>query len=214
MHQPDLACDSSLTLSCHRSSWQTPQFWPGFSSNVCFQPCKFLLPEQSTPSFSCLCAKVLPPGCSYPVSVTIRRHFLLACPCPVGSPLPPWLFPSSRSMTLTVPNPFSSKGGGCILHCTFQKPAGYKFLLLQGSRSVHQGLAIPRTLAACPRAGRGEEQLGGGEGKYCKIPPGKLESRGKVVKGKAWRSEQPEKAQGPDLQGPCDHENLYFGLLT
>lgn len=66
----------------------------------------------------------------------------------------------------------------------------------------------------CPRAGGGEEQLGGGEGKYCKIPAGKPESRGKVVKGKAWRSKQPEKAQGLDLQGPCDYDNLYFGLLT
>lgn len=161
------------------------------------------------PFLRCLCAKVLPPGCSHPISVTSRGNFLLPCPHLVGSPLPSWLFPSPRSMKLTVLNPFSSKRGGC----TF--PALSKSQLATGPcLSEGQGEFTRAGYSKCPRAGRGEEQLGGGEGKHCKIPAGKPESRGKVVKGKASRSKQPEKAQGIDLQGPCDNENLYFGLLT
>lgn len=174
MHQPDLACDSSLTLSCHRSSWQTPRFWPGFSSNVCFQPCKFLLPEQSTPSFSCLCAKVLPPGCSYPVSVTIRRHFLLACPCPVGSPLPPWLFPSSRSMKLTVLNPFSSKGGR--LHPSLHFPKA----------SWLQVLAAPRVEECSPGAGYSKNFGCVSQSRKRRGAAGRR--RGKVLQNPAWQA--------------------------
>lgn len=129
----------------------------------------------------------------------------LLSPCGVTSS---WLLPSSRSMELTVLNPFSSKRGGCIPHCTLQKPAGTSSSPSKGSPGAGYSKNFGCMSPSRKRRGAAARR------------------RGKVLQNPSWQARIQRKSgekkglevkaarKSLDLQGPCDNKNLYFGLLT
>lgn len=177
-----------VVLSQEELGNSTALAWP----LQCF---KFLLHEQCPLSFSCLCAKVLPPGCSYPISVTIRRHFLLTYPRLVGSPLPYWLLPSSRSVKLAVLNPFSSKRGGCILPCISKSQLATSPCLSMGQGGFTRA-GYSKNFGCMSQSRKKREAAGKRRGKYCQIPAGKPESR-KSSERKGLEVKAGRKSPGP-----------------
>lgn len=167
----------------------------GLASPITFasSPVSCLSHKQYASSFSCLCCQCYssPMRFSCFCVCHYQKTFpsVLLLPCVV----PSWVTSSFLALSFLQIHethcPKSLLLQERRLHSSlhFHNASWPQLLSPQRNKKRSLGAGCATLFGSCPRAGGGEARLVVEEGKYCKIPGGKPESRGEEVKGKGWR---------------------------